>query len=516
MAEYTTPTSTAFSDAEEVITDVLSTSAPQVMTKTGSAVRELIIRPAAYLLAWLMGNVEDQLSKTSVVNLRQSQETENDAADVVASNYYVTRKTATRSTGVVTLTLNSPSLSLPKGTLFTAEGVSLHTTQQIIITASEVAEKFDAILYVTAQAAGDYYVAAIPVEALDIGAVEIPAGVDIIMQSTFGAVEGVELLSPVTGGMDTETDAQMMERAEYNTAGAGIGSYNGLRKRLEDSPVSVLGMCIVAGEDTPLFRARYNNLGINTGGMLDMYVKTQLQSSVALLSVHYSEATEGSTVVLDLPADKCAGLYRVVSVLVNGEYLSEYITTFGSSQSLTPAKGARLSREQTCSVTFEAPSTLSAGWATVAVEYMPGIQDLQSYVDSPENAFIGQNVLVKAAVPVVLGLDCSVTSSRALDTGDIEDVKRIIAAAVNNTKVGCGYLNFSDIQTAVQLSHPDIQLRLPCIIRARMVLRDGTVDTFYSNTGIMDLTTPVNSEYWDYQMCFFSLIEANIRIAQIA
>lgn len=518
MTEYITPTNDAFTDAEQVVTDVVSTTAPQAMTKTGSAIRELIIRPAAYLLAWLSGNLEHQLEKTSVAHLRTSQATDNTLADAVASNYFVTRRAATRSTGVVTLTLNTSSLSLPQGTLFTSEGVTLRNAKQIVVTPSQVAEQFDNVIYVTSVAVGDEYIAAIPVEAVDPGAVEIPAGADITMQRQVGAVVGIDLTSPITGGLDIETDAQMMERAEYNTAGAGVGSYNGLRKRLETSPVNVLGMSLVAGEDEPLFRARYNTLGISPGGLLDMYVKTQLQSSTADIEIPITESAEqGAEVTLEVHSGNYHGFYRVVNVLIKGEYLSDYGVSFGSSNYLNPPKGARLSDEQTCSITFAAPAALTTGDSVVVtVEYMPGIRDLQTFVDAPENAFLGQDVLVKAAVPVTLGLDCALTCPRQLDEQDIAEVKRIIAAAVNGLRVGCGYLNFSDVREAVQTAYPDIKLRLPCTIRARMVLRDGTVDTFYSNTGILDLTTPVNNEYWDYRMCFFSLIESHIRIAQTA
>jgi hypothetical protein len=517
MTEYITPTTDEFSNAEQVVTDVMATASPQAMTKAGSAIRELVIRPISYLLAWISGNIDHQFGQTSVSTLRNSQETENPLADAVASNYFVTRRAATRSTGVVTLTLNTSSLSLPQGTLFTAEGATLRTSRQVVVTPAAVAEKFDTILYVIAIAAGDEYLAAIPVEAVETGALEIPAGADITLQRQVGAVTGVELTSPVTGGLDIETDAQMMERAEYNTAGAGIGSYNGLRKRLEGSPVTVLGMCVVAGEDAPLFRARYNTLGINPGGRVDMYVKTQLQSSTATLDVNLADAAEGEDVTIELPADKYQGLYRVINVLVKGEYLADYSVSFGSSSPLNPSRGARLSEQQTCTVTFQAPADLdSEDVASITVEYMPGIKDLQDYVNSPENAFLGQDVLVKSAVPVTLGLDCALVCPRQLDDADIADVKRIIAATVNGLRVGNGYLNFSDVQKAVQIVYPDIQLRLPCTIRARMVLRDGSVDTFYSDTGVLDLTTPVNSEYWEYQMCFFSLIESHIRITQIA
>ena len=517
MADYTKPTNTEFINAEQVVTDILTTSHPQLLTKTGSAIRELIIRPAAYLLSWILGNMDNQLQKTSVSYLRTSQATDNELADAVASNYFVSRRSATKSAGMLMLTLNTPAMTLPQGTLFTAEGVILQLPQQVIVTSGTVSEQFEGVTYVTSKPLGSDYVVLVPVEAVNAGKVEIPAGADIVMQGVHDAVTDIKLVSPVTGGLDTETDAQLMERAEYNTASAGIGSYNGIRKRMENSPVKMLGMSLVAGEDASLFRARYNNLGVNPGGLIDMYVKTQVQSAVGELMVASPEAAAGETVILSVPATACHGFYRVVSVLVKGEYLDTYDVNMISNRENTPVAGARLSVAQSCSISFTAPSALTPNDVIViTVEYMPGIEALQSFVDSPENRFIGQDVLVKAAIPVTLGLDCSISCPNPLDDVAIAGIKSVMANTVNSMRVGCGVLNFSDVREAVQHEYPDVQLRLPCIIRARMVLRDGTTDTFYSNTGIIDLNTPVNSEYWDYRMCFFSLIESHIRITQVA
>lgn len=517
MADYTTPTNTEFTNAEQVVTDILTTSAPQALTKTGSVIRELIIRPAAYLLSWILGNIDNQLQKTSVLYLRTSQATDNELADAVASNYFVSRRSATRSTGMIMLTLNTPAMTLPQGTLFTAEGVTLKLPQQLIVTSGVVSEQFENVTYAISKPVGSEYVVLTAVEAVDAGKIEIPAGTDITMQGAHNAIVDIALVSPVTGGLDIETDAQLIERAEYNTAGAGIGSYNGIRKRMESSPIRVLGMSLVAGEDAPLFRARYNNLGINPGGMIDMYVKTQVQSSVGELLVDSPEAVSGETVVISIPTDACHGFYRIVNVLVKGEYLDSYDVGMSSTRNYTPTDGARLSSAQGCTISFKAPAALTSNdTIVVTVEYMPGIGALQSFVDSAENQFIGQDVLVKAAIPVTLGLDCSLSCPTPLDDAAIAGIKSVMTNTVNSMRVGCGVLNFSDIREAVQREYPNVQLRLPCIIRARMVLRDGTIDTFYSNTGIVDLNTPVNSEYWDYRMCFFSLVESNIRITQIA
>ena len=66
---YIEPTQTEFDDAEQLAIDVINTNAPTVMTKTGSVIRELVIRPLSYLFAWSSSNIANLQEKSSVAYL---------------------------------------------------------------------------------------------------------------------------------------------------------------------------------------------------------------------------------------------------------------------------------------------------------------------------------------------------------------------------------------------------------------------------------------------------------------
>ena len=95
MADYIEPTKTSFNAAEQVAIDAVTQTASNLLTRTGSVIRELIIRPVAYLLSWASGNVDNSIKQYSISYPKTSQLTENPVADLVASNYFVERKQAT-------------------------------------------------------------------------------------------------------------------------------------------------------------------------------------------------------------------------------------------------------------------------------------------------------------------------------------------------------------------------------------------------------------------------------------
>ena len=180
------------------------------------------------------------------------------------------------------------------------------------------------------------------------------------------------------------------------------------------------------------------------------------------------------------------------------------------------AEGARLSANQIATVTFteEDLDTDSNDdvEVTISMVYMPSVSDLQAFIDKDTEHFIGQDIKIKAAVPVALHLDFNVQSADELTEDDLTGIKQAVVDYVNNTNVGVGIINFSDIRTAVISVFPNIDLRLPCTMSAEMYTTDGHIDTFYSTAGVMDITKSANANYWGYQVCFFSCCTDNVRL----
>ncbi len=514
MSDYIEPTKVEFTNAEEVLIDVLNQNAPTVMTKTGSVVRELVIRPIAYLYAWATSNIANTIYKASVEYLSTSQLTDNPVADAVASNYFVTRNEGTGAKGLITLTLNRNFLSIAKGSSFDVAGTVV-VTPDAYIAASEIpADVLDGVVYLQCVALGTQYVVNVPVVATTVGALEIPAGAEVTVKFPSSVIQGAQLTSAITGGSDTETDASMMRRAEYNTASSGIGTYYGLLKKLNKAPVTVYGLSVLAGEDSPVFRARYNNLNINPGGFVDCYVRTAIQPAVISKSITCTlndgkyEASISDTDI--------AGAFAVKSILVAGSYVNSFEVSFEASDDYNTAEGARLSVAQIINISFDESDTDGSGatiQASVTLIYIPNIATLQTYMDSDSECFIGQNIQVKASVPVTVGVTCALDYADATVTDVVlNNLKKAISDYINSLEVGTSIINFSDIQKACQSVDAKASLRLPCCFTASTYTKNGTVYSYYSDTGILDISNSANAGVWDSSVSFFTTTTFNIRI----
>ena len=513
MADYIEPTKTSFNAAEQVAIDAVTQTAPNLLTRTGSVIRELIIRPVAYLLSWASGNVDNSIKQYSVSYLKTSQLTENPVADLVASNYFVERKEATPAKGIITLTLSNVPITLAAGSRFTVAGVLVCTPVRYIIQQAE-ATSTDTLVYLKAIPSGNSFLANIPVVAVNPGPTEIPVGSTVTLNFSCSFFEAADLTSPITGGSGTETDAELMKRAEYNTAAAGIGTYYGIKKKMTKAPAMVFGLSVIAGEDKPLFRARYNSVNINPGGFVDCHVKTSNQAVTKAISCAITLSNDVYTANID--NTQCPGFICVNSVIAGGTQPVDFTVTYDSADGNTNAAGARLSDAQTAQVKF--PSTNIPSGTTTAdmyVTYMPAIHELQLYMDQDTEHFIGQDIKVKAAVPVALDIGCAVHCDRELEDDELTGIKQAIVDYVNSMEVGVGLINFSDIRAAVRVSFPDVDLRLPCAITGNVYTTDGHMDTLSSNTGIFDIRYSPNTNYWGYQVCFFSACLANVRLSVI-
>ena len=512
-ASYIEPTQEAFDSAEQITLDIVATASPNAITKTGSVIRELVVRPLAYMFSWATANLTHARTTSSIAYLKTSQETVNPIADAMASNFFVTRRRGARAKGIVTVTLSVPSIRLGQGTVFIVSDIPFVLETQLIITNAMIDAQQDNVTYVRPIVLGDNYVANIPVVAEDTGRIEIQPGAPVTIGFANNYIIEAELTSAITGGSDIETDSEMMARAEYTVADSGVGTYNGLRKKLDKAPITVTGMSVVAGEDLPLFRARYNNANINPGGFVDAYVKTQRQASVLALDFIAERYSEDSF-VCRVGNEACAGFFSVLTVIAGGESIDSFELEFSSVNNNNTPEGARLSSDQIAFVYFKSDSPANTLVTRVYVSYLPGILQLQKFIDKDEERYIGQDVKIKAAVPVMVSVDCAVAYTGKIRDQNKDLLKSTISNYINTMNVGARYINFSDIRKVCAVALPGADVRLPCTISATVMLKDGSTDTSYSNTGIFDLGIQANKAYWESALCYFATTTDKIRISQ--
>lgn len=483
-----------------------------INTETGSVVHELVIRPASVLMAWIDRTLSTFVSDTSVATLSQSQSTDNELADLVASNYFVTRRDAAYAKGVVTITATVPVLRIQQGTLFSIGGNSFVTDSSVLVSYIDQEESDTDTVYVKSVLVNGVYKANVPVVSKEAGKLELPAGSLVVMRAAVAGVTGAELLSPVSGGSNVETDAEMFQRIRYFTSSADIGSSNAIARKLQDAPVYVKDMYVAAHDSDSLVRGRYNNTLINTGGVVDVYVKTQDQPAVKTVYTTAEKDASGKYKAL-LSGQDAAGVYCVTAVTAEGSEIQEFSFNFGSGSTYEPASGTRLSSRQTVEIEFSSSASASAVQAAVTVMYMPGVYELQQFMDSSTNKFIGTDILIKAAVPVTLLMTCAVKTDAFISDDYLSEIKDSLASFICGTSIGTGILNFSDIQAKFKNAYPEMELRLPCTMSASRLMYDGSMNAFFSNTGVLTVPDTAEEDAWSPEICFFSATPDNMGVS---
>lgn len=485
----------------------------QLDVKKASAIRQLLIRPYAYLFAKINQLMQTWLRTTSVGYLSQSQLTQNQTADIVASNYFVTRRQGTYAKGVVTLTCTASSVRVTKGAQFTIDG-HIFVTQKTTIASISPLQDTEDINYTRMYSINGQYKTNVPVVSVVSGYMEIPEGALVTVSSYISNVSQAQLTSPITGGAQSQTDASMMSRCK-DRCGSAIGTLGALRIKMQEAPVQVMSCNAISSKDPGCFRARNNNLDIPYGGIVDVYVKTANQTSFSqLLFQQMEHDSDGYYIQVSVKDDRqIAGFTRVTKVLSaqQGTQIGTYTVQYGSSNTLVSAQAARLTVYQTAKIRFRQSLTASVP-VQVTVQYVNGITDLQQYMDSSSGAFLGQDCLVKAAVPATVHISGYIHSTQPITQNTLQSLKVFISQYVNSKQVGDYILNMAQVAQALHQQYPDINLRLPYGIQTSLPMTNGGNYNFTTSDGQIDLTYRQGLYMWDPQAYYFSTVPTYITL----
>lgn len=493
------PSQTKFTQAEAALTNLMQDYSTQVDTRKGSVIRELLIRPYAYIYAKIDEIISDWIRRTSVAYLSRSSQTSNSTADLVASNYFISRRQGGYATGVVTLKCSYSQIRVNSNTKFSVNSIMFSPDKTYIATA-EPLPSTDAIGYVKMYYINNQYIANIPVRALQPGEIEIPAGVQVQISSYIAGTESAQLLSPITGGADTQTDASMMRRCKER-CGAAIGTLQAIRTKMQDAPVNVLSCCALGSGQPGCFRSSYNDLAVPIGGAVDIYVKTQNQNQIRQVTV---PATELNNKSLILSETLCPGACRVLSVRSVGVNRNlKYTVQYLSSDPSLSALGAKNTCKQKIKISFSSSLTDITDFR-IALQCMPYVKQLQDFMEDTYGGYLGQDCLIKGAVPVTVKVACQLYSKKELTQVQLTDIKTFIAAKINEKQVGEQNLNMDQIAELVQDRYPDVKLRLPYTLSVSMPQTNGGVYNFSMTDGTASVLYKAGKYLWPSQAYFFS------------
>ena len=454
------PSKSTYTSMLSRIRDIFTKDMPNIATSVGSAVYELIVRPLSIVYASIQDSLDKDIRKVSLDTLSTSTNTEAGDADHILSNYFVTRNGAKNATGVITVASSSEVTRVPQGSAFTAAGVSLVASVDTIgVTDNyESYESTDTLVYSKATKIGDSYYFTVPVESTDQGVV-VSAGTPAEVNSNLLDVSSAIVSSSIEGGSRGETDAEMIERARVNLCSWQGGSRS-IHKILTGSGIKVYSSISFDSADPEMSQVADSPVLIGTGGMIDTYVKTAQYPLSMSIDVLLDEDTPYAITDLVPP-----GILSVVSIVdVEDNQPVPFTVTWGSDNPNITAKGARFSSYQTAYI--EATKTASC---RVTVEYMPGIKELQEYIDRKDIRVLGTSIVVKAAIPSTV----RVSAKCATGGHSIDDIKGVVKNYINNLAVGSDSLDMANAQESLSATLPGASIKHPISMKVTTTTYTG-------------------------------------------
>lgn len=517
--EFKIPSEDKYSESLQTIKDLFRKMVPKATVSVGSVLYEWIIRPLSMSNASVQESLEELSTTKTLRYLSTSSNTEEGEADALLSNYFVTRKSGTASSGLITITSSTRETTIPANTTFSAGGTTLTTEYTVCgVTDPESRTATGSIVYTKAIKTSEGYVFNVPVTAQSDVPVVIPEGTAVESVSYIDGFVSAVVGSAIFGGDSAETDAEMVKRAS-TTVASPIGGTKAIQKLLEASGYPVYSSASFGQQDPEMLRDEYNAVLIGTGGMVDTYVKTDKYPRHGTVTVNLTG--EGILFSKDITEDLPKGFIGITSVVLPEGVYGDFSVEFGSSSSASKAvsgdvpidspQGARLSAYQTAKLTLilssgtrmdASDSSSSSGTIQVGItySYMPYIQELQDYMNRPDVRMVGVDVRIKAAIPAMITLQADGVYA---DTTP-DDVAQIVQEFINRSDVGISELNLADLQETISNNLPGTYLKNPIQTMVRTPNYDGrTYSSAESDNGLVVVN--VEDRYTTERMRFFCI-----------
>jgi len=274
---------------------------PNFSTSEGTAVRDLFVKPFSVIFQPI---VDEILKVRQNLSLKNAEDLSEEDLDLLAANFFVTRRQGSKASGSVRVFFNEPvDEFLPTGTVFiAANGARFLSVADTTITSTGL----------RLNTYGDLFYWDVDVEAEAVGtAGNIPA--DLISDTESGSDKIVDVTNPAafSGGTEAETNAQLLDRLAIAITFRNLLNDPGAKLILLENFPRLLDVLVVGFGDK--HKITGENLGTGTGG-ISVFQLSETEDVIATsIDVYTAVADElvltgpttpGFKTLLDFPYDK--------------------------------------------------------------------------------------------------------------------------------------------------------------------------------------------------------------------
>ncbi len=274
MTDIAGLTEDAYETAVAAAVDLVRAKHPDLDLRKGTAVRSLVIEPAALLDASAADTVNRLRTAMSLKAMAREATVPREDADAVLSNFGMELGGGAKATGRVRVNLTGVDpVTIRAGIVFQTEaGVKFAVTKT---TRADVDPASDEEAIISAND-GTYYFT-VPVEAEEVGAGgNIQQGHALTTSVLVTNFASAEAFSDFSGGEDGESVASAMARIPSALAYRGMTNELSVRAMLSaafSDKSAIKAVSCVGHRDRAQLRDKHNPLGVSVGGRVDVYVR---------------------------------------------------------------------------------------------------------------------------------------------------------------------------------------------------------------------------------------------------
>ena len=304
-------------NAETFLQQYLTEALPEGDFSRGSFLYETTVSAMAYTVAFLrkeLALVESKQSLRGIMSMAEGAERDS-AADAILSNWFLTRKTGVKSTGVVRVYLSNmlssaDAIDIYAGTRFYYDATTIFevASDQTILPHLLIP------IYSGGVQIGQYFL--LSLQSVDVGTkYDVTPNVWLKWDPFYAGVTKVENVESFAGGASVESTSSFIARAADSVSTRDLSTARSIRATLRDTFAAVNDVVVVGAGDPEMQRDSQVTSGgsrIHLGGAADAYIHGQV-AETTWTAVVGDTFTDPRPNVLNFTSPSLAGVYTLLA-----------------------------------------------------------------------------------------------------------------------------------------------------------------------------------------------------------
>jgi hypothetical protein len=455
----------AFDSAEAVILQLLRENAPELDLRRGTALRDLLVRPAAQFHALNDTRIEELRASQSLAVMEANPDSINETiADSILSNLAYERQSGSLSTGSTQFQVNEfKEYFLGAGyQVRDANDRVYQTTQDWTVRTGTVDNPAIEVQLIVVSAETNEYFFVLPMQALEDGTqydVQEGEAFSAVSQNIAGVVQ-ISAYTSFTGGTNEESVTEAIANLENALSHRAFESQTSINAKLRENFSDIYAVSAVGYANPAQLRDKHNIMGVAAGNKVDIYVRSYRAPNAELLSKVGTKVSDG-VYTFDITPEDAAGFFRIRSITPIGTTVEGVILPpqpgIGSLQYTLQREATGLNgtyhdfgTDNTAVETafsiwqkgvvtvVNVPAFLEGGAAvypdevTFRVELYtpPSLMSMQNYVDDPLVRNQEADQVVRGAIPCFVTVEATIFRRQSASV-DLDALTNSIADLIN-------------------------------------------------------------------------------------